>query len=1007
MSIIGTPGAVTDVQNLITRDFRPGHAHTNIYEAIGQYITDHLAQPGEPSTTLQRMREAYRHNTFPGYVGRASVPAELEDDLVAYFIQFWFERGVGRGIGNWPVTRVGIITRTIDGKSDQVNANVRIYQNRSTHIMDHIVWFVHDPQADTWATLTPAQVVPAAANTQPLFGLDENEAAAPTLQLPFRPPPARNDSIVLNPPANNRPINRLPPVTTPSYTGYAPSAGATGATGAGGGYGYPSLVISRPFGYGYTPTTPQGQTNSFRPFVPPQQINSANTANQTPASTTPAQPPQVCNQPANTRAPTGHLEGAPHYDTELPWDLLADCTLQELIVYYPNHVFHYPGLALLFAHYTHRIVGELWTHTGTSHLIQQARGIKKNLTPNIMFWIRATLRSLDKDYEMPEYYHYQALYRLVASQPISNVSELLQGMLQWRPSRSRPAARVPLHIVGANVRQHPQGNFAARVQAAMAARNNGDLTHDEDANPPQVAPSTLHPMIDLLGDYTTDWDSRRREDTYTRNQGATEDRFIRPVEYFKTNGEDGERVYKKLSRDPSGQIWEIFDEDQTVFERLQANGWTREEFVRNHWRDVQRDALLWLDVGVGVNDWYLWLPDAALKEFKILDAPNPEAKKKAIVNYQGRMRKAKQRAIEGRLKNVENSQWLRTGPSDDSQVPQNKRLYQAEKKRWDEWVLANQDKRVRSKRRRDDDNDEGDQINDNARPSKIRRPEDTMFPRTHDNRNLYAGSFYVPRAHSGIGPVPQWWRDLRVDLLNRWFGNTSSSNGHWDVWFDIGIDVVPNPDVPRELLELPGDFSIFNQPPAQQPSTSLPAPAVPATADPGAMEFEFDAAPYGTPLVNGQDFGPLFPDTTPAFDPNSVPAVDPIAQQPNGDWFNRFLSGDAIDTSGDQEMLDLDLDGFDFSGADVDFAEWDADTAAEQAGRSQSSGSNGSQQSLRRSPRNHAGSRRSSGSEGAQTSRRRSLRNNSNASSNGSRVATGLTPPRRSPRNHPSSSPTR
>lgn len=199
--------------------------------------------------------------------------------------------------------------------------------------------------------------------------------------------------------------------------------------------------------------------------------------------------------------------GAPMRNTELPVDLLSDITLEELMIYYPEHTFHWPGLALLALHTSVR--SKVKGDTGfkaIANLVNSSRGLR-NLEEDPRYPVtRITVRGwlvdaakiiLGPDYSTKESDHLRTLYAAVARDPtVQNVAEFLQKHLWDLPPEEEVEGlfpQEPLLRVGQNVINHPeQGAFKDRVLCT--------LTGIPFVPPP--FPAHFHPMVLKLNDFS-------------------------------------------------------------------------------------------------------------------------------------------------------------------------------------------------------------------------------------------------------------------------------------------------------------------------------------------------------------------------------------------------------------------------------------------------------------------------------------------------------------------------
>lgn len=200
--------------------------------------------------------------------------------------------------------------------------------------------------------------------------------------------------------------------------------------------------------------------------------------------------------------------GAAMKDTQLPIELLSDVTLEELIIYYPEHVFHWPGLALIALHTTIR--SKVKGDTGfkaIADLVNNSRGLQNGEDDqrlavtrlSVRGWLMDAARTiLGPHYGPKEDDHLKALYAAIAADPtVNNVAEFMQKHLWDIPLEEemdglRP--QWPLLRVGQGVVNHPQyGHLKDRIFCSL----NG-IQFAAPAPPL----NQVHPMILKLNDFT-------------------------------------------------------------------------------------------------------------------------------------------------------------------------------------------------------------------------------------------------------------------------------------------------------------------------------------------------------------------------------------------------------------------------------------------------------------------------------------------------------------------------
>lgn len=180
------------------------------------------------------------------------------------------------------------------------------------------------------------------------------------------------------------------------------------------------------------------------------------------------------------------IPGAPPFETSLPIHELSDCTMEELMSYYPEHVLHWPGLAILYNHYRFRLSNPIFGDI--THYIRNARGDHVDIPKGA--FRRATKRAGSQilhDYKTGNSDgHMQPLSEAVQASGQS-LESFLKSSLWTPPSDIVLQPTIPLSEVGSSVFNHPLGNFAARVLAAMQ--------NQMSPPPPNKYATQSHPLI--------------------------------------------------------------------------------------------------------------------------------------------------------------------------------------------------------------------------------------------------------------------------------------------------------------------------------------------------------------------------------------------------------------------------------------------------------------------------------------------------------------------------------
>ncbi|TKA70759.1 hypothetical protein B0A49_10178 [Cryomyces minteri] len=164
-----------------------------------------------------------------------------------------------------------------------------------------------------------------------------------------------------------------------------------------------------------------------------------------------------------------YIEEAPANDYALPKELMASITLEELATYFPNHCITWPGLALLLSQ-------KGWTAASVSDHVSSSHGWtdlssdeRTRLRNTIGTKMNAAVRSILGPIQ-------GAKWSISVARDTAwlQSNEKLNSLLWTAPIRLSLRAPCPLQSVGENIINHPQGQFAATVQAAMDAHAAGE-----------------------------------------------------------------------------------------------------------------------------------------------------------------------------------------------------------------------------------------------------------------------------------------------------------------------------------------------------------------------------------------------------------------------------------------------------------------------------------------------------------------------------------------------------
>ncbi|TID20587.1 hypothetical protein E6O75_ATG05351 [Venturia nashicola] len=140
--------------------------------------------------------------------------------------------------------------------------------------------------------------------------------------------------------------------------------------------------------------------------------------------------------------------------------------MEELLTYYPEHVLHWPGLAILYNHYRFRLTNSIFEDT--FQYVKTVRGDHIDISKRS--FRRATKRTgmqILNGYDAGSFDgHMQPLSEAVQASGQS-LEAFLESILWTTPKGIALQPVVPLSDVGSTVLTHPVGQFSSRVVAAM------------------------------------------------------------------------------------------------------------------------------------------------------------------------------------------------------------------------------------------------------------------------------------------------------------------------------------------------------------------------------------------------------------------------------------------------------------------------------------------------------------------------------------------------------------
>ena len=196
-----------------------------------------------------------------------------------------------------------------------------------------------------------------------------------------------------------------------------------------------------------------------------------------------------------------NVTNAPPASTDLPYDEITDITLEELVIYFPNHVRRWPGLALL-----HRQYGWDFMFAKTCRLVNKARGshtwplVDRHADP--YSWLRCAQDAI-QELLGPEYniYEHDEKWRQYITE------EYLKEYLFEKPKAFVPEDTyvVSLQECCSYVEDHlfPGRPFTARARNAL----DPDI---QCQDPPE--PSEVHPLVERLFSSYEESDNEEEDD---------------------------------------------------------------------------------------------------------------------------------------------------------------------------------------------------------------------------------------------------------------------------------------------------------------------------------------------------------------------------------------------------------------------------------------------------------------------------------------------------------------
>ena len=221
---------------------------------------------------------------------------------------------------------------------------------------------------------------------------------------------------------------------------------------------------------------------------------------------------------------------APPRESQLPLDHITDITIADLIIYYPEHVTNWPGLALLVNHYNIcRPIGRQGWACKIADMINKSRGLEKSHVAavsrhNLRNWsVEAVEKLLGVEYNTTEAEHTKALYNSVEAEvgrkPAgSDIKGFFQAHLFDLPQNvDRVMTALPLAQVGTGVHTHLDTPFGLRVQQAM---------RDGIDRPGPQMQGKYHPLLSFIGD-DTKRTSKEKLDRTVYPWGYDEDELIK------------------------------------------------------------------------------------------------------------------------------------------------------------------------------------------------------------------------------------------------------------------------------------------------------------------------------------------------------------------------------------------------------------------------------------------------------------------------------------------------
>ncbi|KAF2658234.1 hypothetical protein K491DRAFT_756313 [Lophiostoma macrostomum CBS 122681] len=168
------------------------------------------------------------------------------------------------------------------------------------------------------------------------------------------------------------------------------------------------------------------------------------------------------------------IGNAPPYFLDLPWDIMENISLEELVVYFPNHVLCWPGLALIL-----RVAGWDMLFNRTANLINIARGSDvfedrryRHVEPlPCMMKMQKAIQELEPEYRIAD--HDRVWASMIKPEYVSQVHRRRPRALEGKSLRM-----ITLEESGGYVQSHPfnQRPFSSKVRKALAIQDDRKIT---------------------------------------------------------------------------------------------------------------------------------------------------------------------------------------------------------------------------------------------------------------------------------------------------------------------------------------------------------------------------------------------------------------------------------------------------------------------------------------------------------------------------------------------------